>query len=134
MRQTLSLQLTQTQELRLNERIKTWEKEALKAFKKVSIDGKNYCTCNVERLKQCNRLGDEKEITLYKTHFFLKSPGFDFIFGVIFNARPGIELAEFSKQSSRRIYLATGSRAIMDLQTGTRIELQMDLTFASDEE
>src|SRR3989338_9379698 len=44
-----------------------------------------YYTCNVSRLRECHRLGTEKEIGLWFTHFFTSSPHFDDVFAAIFN-------------------------------------------------
>ncbi|MDQ5912367.1 MAG: hypothetical protein QG568_582 [Patescibacteria group bacterium] len=107
-------------------------REALRAFRKVTVQGRSYYTCNVDRLKECNRLGDEKQVTTWRTHFFLRSKHFDGVCGVIFSSAPGRELADFSAEAVDTIYISMGVREILNPKNGNRIFLEEDLVFASD--
>jgi hypothetical protein len=106
---------------------------ALKAFKKFIYDNKVFYTCNVERLKACNRLGSAKEVSLWKTHFFLCSPHFDECCGVVFSARPGEELGLLSQRHLEFLFLATGTMNMVNVKNGYRVELAEPLVFASSE-
>lgn len=123
--QRLSLQLRGFQEFRL---------EALKAFHKISVSHGAFYTCNVKRLRACDRLGEERVIHLWRTHFFLASPCFDMVEGVIFNTRPGLELANFvSSLCFLELYLALDRTTIVNTRTGRILQLDHSIEFASDE-
>lgn len=122
------MHLSQSLDLR---RRRAYVRAALKAFKKIIIDGKVFYTCNVERLKSCNRLGSEKEVALWKTHFFLSSPYFLEAEGVVFNVRPGEELASFTKQAQIDfLYLAMSLTEMLDVATGRRFIPEEPLVFS----
>ncbi len=112
---------------------RAYYRAALKAFKRFTHNSKVFYTCNVERLKECNRLGEEKEISLWRTHFFLCSPHFDEASGVVFSSRPGQELALLSQKNVESLFLATSSNQMVDIRYGHRIELTEPLVFASAE-
>lgn len=112
---------------------KIFEKEALKAFKKVQVNSVPHYTCNVARLHECRRLGTEKQLSLWSTHFFQCSRHFDEVFAVVFNTRPGEELASFTRGGDLKIYIAMGSNEILDPSNGFRIQTEHPLEFASAE-
>jgi hypothetical protein len=128
-----SLEISQSaRQIQIQIQIKAYAREALKAFKKVVIQGSTYYTCNVKRLRECDRLGDEKEISTCKTHFFLRSRHFDDIKGVIFNSAPGEELAIFSERVTDEIYVALSKREMVNPKKGEITTLDEDLNFASE--
>lgn len=134
-RQVLGLTTSLRQEQRLyTTSRKAYIREALKAFKKVTIQGRVYYTCNVARLNACNRLGDAKQVKMWRTHFFLRSTHFAQVHGVIFNSAPGKELADFSAGAVDRIYVIVRPREIIDPKNGDSIHLEEDLVFASADE
>lgn len=110
---------------------KRFKREALKAFKKVVVNGVTYYTCNVCRLRECRRLGADKEIGLWFTHFFQYSPHFDDVSGAIFSQRPGEELANFTKMAQIKIFIAHGDSEMLDPSNGFRIQTDRPLEFAS---
>ena len=105
--------------------------KALKAFRKFQYNGKTYYTCNVDRLKECDRLGDKKQVSMWRTHFFLASPHFDDVYGAVFNVRPGVELAEATKLQRVPMFIAVGKKEMMCISRGFRYELETPLIFAS---
>lgn len=112
--------------------LRKYVREALKAFRKFTLEGKTFYTCNVERLKQCDRLGSEKEVTLWRTHFFLASRHFDDVFAVVFSKPPGSELVQITRQMQiQELYLALNPTEILDASNGSRINLNEPLVFAS---
>lgn len=130
--QTMSLSVSISQEQSQDRRsLNAYIREALKAFRKVTVQGRSHYTCNVDRLRECNRLGDEKQVTTWRTHFFLHSRHFDEVCGVIFNSAPGKELACFSADAVDEIYISMGVREILNPKNGKRIFLEEDLVFAS---
>lgn len=131
-----SLGIHQTQGQTQNQSIldrRTYVREALKAFKKIQVEGRPYYTCNVARLKACDRLGDEKQVTTWRTHFFLNSRHFSAVEGVIFNSAPGRELADFSRGAVEVLCVSIGPREIINSSNGNRTTLEEDLVFASDD-
>lgn len=131
-RQTMSLSVSMSQEQSQNRCSRNvYIREALKAFRKVTVRGYPYYTCNVNRLKECNRLGDEQQVTTWRTHFFLHSKHFDGVCGVIFSSAPGWELADFSAEAVDTIYISIGVREILNPKNGSRIVLEEDLVFTS---
>lgn len=110
---------------------KRFAREALKAFKKVKFNGKPFYTCNVARLHECRRLGPEKEVGLWFSHFFQCSPHFDEVFGAIFSQGPGEELASFTRAAQLKVYIAIGAREVIDPTNGLRIATNEPLQFAS---
>jgi hypothetical protein len=115
-------------------RLQKYMREALKAFKKFTRDGKTWYTCNVERLKQCDRLGEAKEVSLWKTHFFLASQYFDDAHAVVFSHRPGTELAEITKKMQiSGLFLAISHTEIINTSVGNRFTLDEALVFASED-
>lgn len=122
----------QLQEQRPGDPYREFEKVALNAFKKFTYQGREMYTCNVDRLHECNRLGDEKQITLWKTHFFLVSRHFDLVSAVVFNRRPGIELAKHSASTGiTAIFLALSPDQMVDTENGHIITLNTPLVFVS---
>lgn len=113
---------------------RAYAREALKAFKKITIQGKVYYTCNVNRLRNCDRLGSDSVIPLWRTHFFLRSRHFDEAEGVIFSSRPGIDLSRFSSFAIESQYIVIEGNLIVDPINGLRQTIEEDLIFASDEE
>ena len=124
---SLSLGLRQSQLVGFPE----FQKEVLKAFKKMRVNGVDVYTCNVHRLRECHRLGDDKQVRLWFTHFFLCSPHFDTVSGAIFNDRPGEELVTFTRGAQLQIYLAVGESVILDPTNGILIQIDQPLVFAS---
>lgn len=111
---------------------RTYAREALKAFKKVTIQGKVYYTCNVSRLRNCDRLGSDSVIPLWRTYFFLRSHHFDEAEGVIFSSRPGIDLSRSSSFAIESQYIALEGNVIIDPINGRRQTIEEDLIFASE--
>jgi hypothetical protein len=109
-----------------------WVKQALKAFRKFKHDGRIYYTCNVARLMECDRLGEAKEVSLWKTHFFLSAPYFDDVSGAIFSQAPGEELARVSRAHQVLLYIRQSDTTMMDVRNGVMIQLQDRLVFASE--
>ena len=136
--QTQSIGLSQTigqsQSQQAGGKCQAYIRKALEAFKRIEFKGSYYYTCNVARLKKCDRLGNQKQITMWRTHFFLSSPHFIDVKGVIFSTAPGRELAEFSQQTVESIYVVSGHRKILNPSNGEKIALDEDLVFASSDE
>jgi len=129
-----SLGMYQAQEEYLREGYRAFAREALKAFKKFRFRGRTMYTCNVARLRECNRLGDAKEVALWRTHFFLCSTYFNDVDGAVFNSRPGEELADITRrQEVGPMYLAVSITEIMDTRNGVVWETDVPLVFASAE-
>lgn len=136
----MSLSLSQSCEIRQYVRHSTgsdpysvWVRAALKAFKKFTHKDKVFYTCNITRLNQCNRLGDAKDVSMWRTHFFLCSKYFDEVSGAVFSSRPGEELARFTRSHDVLLYLKVSDIEIMDVRNGAVIELDTPLVFASEE-
>lgn len=109
-------------------------REALKAFKRFPVGDKVCYTCNVNRLKACDRLGTSQEIRLWKTRFFLQSRSFEDATAVIFNTRPGTELAAYTQTMELdAMYLALSETEVVNVQTGVPLTLPRPLVFASQE-
>jgi hypothetical protein len=127
----LQMCLIQTLELQGYQKFKL---EAVKAFRKVSVGHLNLYTCNVNRLRSCDRLGEKRVVNLWMTHFFLASRHFDMVEGVIFNVRPGLELASFAQSLCfLRLYLMIDPTTIVDTWTGQIIKLEREIEFVSSE-
>lgn len=109
-------------------------KEAAKAFKLFECKQGVFYTCNVARLHECNRLGEDKEVRIWQTYLFIQSKSFQTVSGVIYNTRPGTELAKLSKERGDTIYLAMDARTILNTANGDRTVLDQDIIFASTEE
>jgi hypothetical protein len=113
---------------------KDFAREAAKAFRRFHLKGVDLYTCNVKRLQACNRLGEEKEVGTWRTHFFLQSSHFADVDGVVYNKAPGKELADFSTQMLPLIYVMIDERTILNAKTGERTVLDEPLVFSSDED
>lgn len=124
---SLSLQLVHSHRVGY----RRFEKTALKAFKKIIVGGTPYYTCNVARLRECNRLGTEKEIALWFTHFFMCSPYFDDVFAAIFSTGPGEELTNFTRAGQIRVFVAMNEWEFLDPADGVSIRSECPLLFAS---
>lgn len=130
LRPYLSQEHAATKDLRRN----AYVKAALKAFRKFRHNGKVFYTCNVARLHACNRLGEEKEVKLWRTHFFMSSPHFYEVSGVVFSRGPGDELlAHTNTLQLDFLYVKSGHRTAIDPKNGRVHEFEEDLVFASDE-
>lgn len=113
---------------------RNYVKEALKAFKLFECKQGVFYTCNVARLHECNRLGEDKEVRIWQTYLFIQSKSFETVAAVIYNDRPGSELAKLSKERGDIIYLAMDTRTILNTANGKRTVLDKDIVFASAEE
>lgn len=115
-----------------------WYHAALKAFKKFLVGTRCFSTCNVERLRTCNRLGSEKVMSLWRTTFFSQAPFFAECRGVIFSDRPGTELAHHFRHSvgAEWMYIVkeVGTGLVINPRTGEVEDLDTPILFASSEQ
>jgi hypothetical protein len=108
----------------------TYMKEALLAFKLFKHKGVSYYTCNVGRLNECNRLGEDKQVSLWRTQFFLRSNNFLDVDSVIFDSRPGGELTNAAKRAANNIFLKlSDNRKAVNVSTGEIVEFNIDIPF-----
>lgn len=118
--------------LRLEQQRLSFMQEALLAFKLFEENGVKYYTCNVERLEECNRLGDDKQVSLWRTHFFLRSSHFDGVKSVIFSKRPGTELALAAKTVMENIFLKITPNQAVNVSNGDVVDFDKDIPFNSE--
>lgn len=128
---SICFEMVQTQTTDQHVTVTDYSKRALKAFKRVQIDGRYYYTCNVARLREAERLGRVPDICLYRTHFFLLSPHFQDVVGVIFSEAPGQDLAMISRLAADSLYVVFDRFKLVNPYTGEIIVLSRRLTFAS---
>lgn len=109
----------------------SYMKEALLAFKLFKYKGVSYYTCNVGRLRECDRLGEDKQVSLWRTQFFLRSNNFLDVDSVIFDSRPGAELTEAARRAANNIFLKlSGNRKAVNISTGVIVEFDIDIPFS----
>ncbi len=111
----------------------SYRREALKAFRKFEVGGVLMYTCNVDRLIECDRLAPSQSVSLWRTHFFLRSNNFDDVTAVVFNRRPGSQLSDLSKEVVEYLYLAISPNEMVDTSNGDKMSLREPLIFASNE-
>ena len=101
-----------------NER-RAYKQKALEAFKKNSAKGQIFYTCNVARLKSCDYLGTKQQIAEWRTSLLLWSKLFEDDGVIVFNARPGEELADSVKMAGfNSLYLALTPAEIINAGDG----------------
>jgi hypothetical protein len=89
---------------------------------------------SLEAVKAFRRVQVGAVTNLWRTHFFLGSPHFQDVDGVIFNGRPGLELAQFTMMTVDAMFMALTPTLVVNLQTGEQTVHDEPLVFASDEE
>jgi hypothetical protein len=115
------------------ERRKKYSRELEKVLGIMVVNGKVFCTCNMEAIHKCDLMGREREIESWKVDFFIRSQMIVDKSGMIFSSRPGRLLSDIVSRYVRNLYLFTGDNTMVNIRTGRYITADTPIVFSEPE-